>query len=104
MSGISRWAWAGLVAAVAAAPCAAGDSFADLLRRVPPQANAVLLIDADALHRGPHAAREGWATNHDRDSLHGADSLPAGVERLVVAALVNPTTLDHVWKVGIGAT
>src|SRR3954453_21368724 len=96
--------WVGAcLLAVCAAPCAAAD-FADLLKRVPAQANAVLLIDADAAHESPHGAKEGWARNHEKDSLGGIDSLPPAVERLVVAAQLNVTTLDPEWRIGIAAT
>jgi hypothetical protein len=81
----------GLAALLAARPCPAAESFADLARHVPDSANALLAIDVDALQKAP--GRVG-------DAL----GLPAGVERLVVAAQINPTTLEHVWKVGVAAT
>src|SRR3954468_7502105 len=102
MRRFDSWAWAGLLA-LSAAPCPAAD-FADLLKRVPAQANAVLLIDADAARKSPHGAKEGWAKNHEKDSLGGIDSLPPGIERLVVAAQLNVTTLDPEWRIGIAAT
>ena len=94
--------WAGLLGAFVS-PCPAAD-FSELLRRVPANANAVLLIDADAVHKSPHGTKEGWAKNHERDSLGGADGLPPGVQRLVIAGQINPSTLDADWKVGIAAT
>jgi len=88
---------------VAAGSSLAAD-FADLTRRVPAQANAVLLVDVDAIHRSPMGAKDGWAKNHEKDSLTGVDSLPAAVERLVIGAQIDPTTLDAAWKVGVAAT
>jgi hypothetical protein len=82
-----RRPWAGLAVLLAAAPAPAAESFADLARRVPDSANALLLIDAAALR-----------------AAHDPFGLPPGVERLVVAAQLNPCTLDHVWKVGVAAT
>src|SRR5947208_3266851 len=49
----------------------------------------------------PLAAKNGWAKNHERDSLTGIDGLPAGVERLVIGAQISPTTLDAAWRVGV---
>src|SRR5438477_8254992 len=95
------WAWAGLLAVSTTCPAA---DFAELLRRLPAQANAVLLIDADAAHRSPHGAKEGWARNHEKESLGGIDSLPPTVERLVIAGQIDVTTLDPTWRVGIAAT
>ena len=104
MSASHRWTWTGLAVLLVVAPCPAAESFADLVRRVPEAANAVLLLDAAALRESPFGRREGWATNHERSTLGDAGGLPPGVERLVVAAQINPCTLDHVWKVGIAAT
>jgi hypothetical protein len=102
MHRLSCWLCAGLII-VAARPCLAAD-FGDLIRRVPAQANAVLLVDVDAVHRSPMGAKNGWAKNHERDSLTGVDSLPETVERLVIGGQISPTTLDAAWKVGIAAT
>jgi hypothetical protein len=96
------WAWAGVLL-LTAGTCLAAD-FGDLTRRVPAQANAVLLVDVDAIHRSPKGAKEGWAKNHEKDSLIGVDSLPAAVQRLVIGAQIDPTTLDPAWKVGVAAT
>src|SRR2546421_10917488 len=85
-------AWAGLLA-LSASPCPAAD-FTELLKRVPANANAVLLIDVEAAHKSPHAAKEGWARNHEKDSLGGIDSLPPTVERLVIGGQGDPTTHD----------
>src|SRR4051812_31033358 len=102
MQRFSPWAWAGLLA-LSASPCPAAD-FAELLKRVPASANAVLLIDVDAAHKSPHAAKEGWARNHEKDSLGGIDSLPPTVERLVIGGQIDPTTLDPTWRIGVAAT
>src|SRR5438094_925234 len=104
MRGFYWCTWAGLLGASLSSSCLAGESFAELLRRVPAQANAVLLIDVDAVHRSPQAVKEGWAKNHERDSLHSVDSLPPEVERLVVGAQISPTTLEPIWKVGVAGT
>src|SRR5262245_61332972 len=98
----SLWVLAGLFF-VAAGPSPAAD-FSDLLRRVPAQANAVLLVDVDAVHRSPTAAKDGAAKKGDHDSLMGVDNRPATVQKLVVGAQISPTTLDPAWKVGIAST
>ncbi|HTK78518.1 MAG TPA: hypothetical protein VL371_24890 [Gemmataceae bacterium] len=90
-------AWAGLFL-LTAENCRAAD-FADLLRRVPAQANAVLLVDADAVHRSPMGTK-----TQERDSLTGVDSLPAAVDKLVIGAQISLTTLDPAWRVGVAST
>jgi hypothetical protein len=89
---------------LAAAPVSAAESFDELVRRLPPGGNALLLLDADALRRSPVGKRADWAANHERTALGDAVSLPPAVERLVVAAQLSPTTLEHVWKIGLAAT
>ncbi len=88
----------------AAAPCPAAEPFSDLVRRLPEGANAVLLIDAAALRRSEYGTRMGWAKNHQQDSLGHAESLPAFVERMVIAGDINPTTLKPVWRASVAAS
>src|SRR5262245_59453625 len=100
----SHRTWIALAAMLFASRLPAAEGFGELLRRVPGQANALLLVNVDAAHRSPQATKEGWARNHERDALGGIESLPPTVERLVAAAHINPTTLEPVWRVGIAAT
>lgn len=96
------WVLGGLLV-VTSGPSRAAD-FSDLLRRVPAQANAVLLVDVDAVHRNPATAKDGATKKGDHDSLIGVDNLPAAVQKLVIGAQISPTTLDPAWKVGIAST
>jgi hypothetical protein len=81
----------------------ANDSFADLLKRVPSQANAVLVVDVPALHDSPAGKKEGWAKKHQEDYLAHVARIPPVVQRFLIAAQVNPSTLETEWRVGLFA-
>jgi hypothetical protein len=79
----------------------AADDFQDLLKRVPEQANAILLFDVQAIRKSPLAVRENWAKTHEQDYLAGMSRLPPTANKVVMAALFNPSSLDHTWKIGL---
>jgi len=90
------------VAAVALfATDAAHGQFAELLKRVPGDANGILLIDVQAIQRSPLGRKENWAAKHKQDYLAGIGSIPPSVKQLVIAAQVNTTTLHDNWKISI---
>jgi hypothetical protein len=100
MRATHHYPWTVLAGLLFAAPCLAAEPFPDLVRRVPDTANALVLIDAKALHATPVGARIGSA----KGSLAVGGGLSPNIDRLVVAALISPTTLDHAWKIGIAST
>jgi hypothetical protein len=79
----------------------AAGQFAALLRRVPEHANAVLLLNLDAVKRSRLGVKEEWAAKHKENHLAGATNIPPNVQRLVIAAHVNPSTLHDEWKIAI---
>lgn len=89
-----------LAALLVPAACVAAD-FPDLLRRVPEQANALLLMDVQRLHNCPLGQKEGWAKHHERDYVSGVASLPPTAAKVVVAAHLDPGALEHTWKIGL---
>src|SRR5262249_38777913 len=75
--------------------------FADLLKRVPGDANGILLIDAQAIQQTPLSRKENWTAKQKQDYLAGVASIPPSVKQVVIAAQVNTTTLHDNWKVAI---
>jgi hypothetical protein len=71
------------------------------LRRVPEQANAILLVDLDAIKSSKIGIKEKWAARHKENHLVGATNIPPGVQDLVVAAHIDPATLQEQWKIAI---
>jgi hypothetical protein len=75
--------------------------FPPLLRRVPEQANAILLMDLDALKSSRIGIAEKWAAKHKENHLAGVSTIPPNVQQLVVAANINHSTLHDTWKIAI---
>src|SRR5207248_1393259 len=75
--------------------------FNDLLKRVPEQANAVLLLDPQAANNSPLGKREDWAKKHRQNFLGGLAGAAPTVTRALVAAQVNLATLQNTWEVAL---
>jgi hypothetical protein len=72
-----------------ARPLDAAD-FNDLLRRVPPGANAMMLIDANAVMKSPIAVRNGWKSKQEAAYVKKPFLLPPEADRVVIAAQLRP--------------
>lgn len=79
----------------------AADTFPDLLKQVPPQANAALFLDVNAVYESPLAVREKWSQQQDTYYLGGVSRFPRTASKLVAASLFSPGTLENDWEVGI---
>jgi hypothetical protein len=79
----------------------ADDTFPDLLKRVPVQANAVLFLDVEALYTSPLAQREKWGQQQDTHYMGGVRQFPLGAQKLVAASQFSPGTLENDWEVGL---
>lgn len=95
-------AWATLmVAAVSAVGCLppgparAADDPLDLLKYIPPQANAVVVVNVDNILSSPRAVKEGWAKLDRTEYLAGAVPVNPAVERIVLAKHLNPVAPGH---------
>jgi hypothetical protein len=75
--------------------------FPPLLRRVPEQANAILLMDLQALKSSRIGIAEKWAARHKENHLAGVSTIPPNVQQLVIAANINHSTLHDTWKIAI---
>jgi hypothetical protein len=82
-------------------PRFASGQFAELLKRVPSDANAILLIDAQGLLNSPLGQQQNWTAKQGQDYLAGIGSIPANVKQMVLAAQVNTTTLHDNWKISV---
>jgi hypothetical protein len=84
---------------LAAADSRAATPFDDLLKRIPEQANAVLVVDVQAAHNSPLGKKENWAELHRKTAVGGIVSAPPSVLRVAVGAQINPATLQNTWEV-----
>ncbi len=77
--------------------------YGDLLKRLPEHANALLLVDADALLDSPLGRREKWR-ERAADRPTGVLGVSTDVSKLAVAASVDLTSTEERWKIGMLAT
>jgi hypothetical protein len=90
--------------AICAPPCLAADDWSPLLGRVPETANALVLIDAQAILASPVAIREDWVKKQQTAYVQGTATLPPSVARALFAANLEPTTMHSRWEVGLLAS
>lgn len=79
----------------------AGDP-APLLKFVPPSANAVLLMDAEAVLKTSLARQNGWAKKHKAIAADRPMFLPPEAGAIVIASQLDPLNdLKQEWELGI---
>ena len=82
-----------LVLLVSSGSAFAGEPLAELLRRLPPNTNAIAVIDVKALYASPLGMKQGWKDK--RQVLFDESILPKNVAMIVTAAGVD---FDHLGK------
>jgi hypothetical protein len=88
------------VCLLAVSPSRAAGPYDDLLQWIPQDANALLLMDIHELHHCPLGKLENWTEKHTRVSL-GGSSLSPNIKKVVVAAQINPSTLQDTWEAAV---
>ena len=78
--------------------CFAQVSFTDMLHRVPSEANALVMIDADKIRNSPFAQSQAKA-NVNRHMI-----LPEEVDRVVLASNLDTVNLTPIWEAAIVST
>ena len=74
--------------------------YGDLLKRIPDQANAMLLVDVDALFNSPLGQREKWR-ERAANRPTGVLGVSTDASKFVVAAAVDLDSADERWKLGM---
>src|SRR4051794_23074009 len=69
--------------------------------KVPPSANAVLVIDVSGAYSSPLGIREGWAKRYSETNHASLGSLPPSVESLLIAGQFDFAQLEPNWQVAI---
>jgi len=62
--------------------------FDDLLRRIPPTANAIVVMDVAGIHESALAKKEGWMNKHEAAFVDRPLMLPPEADRLVLASRI----------------
>jgi len=102
-AGVGRWLALGWMAAslTLGGAAQAGDPAA-LLRYVPPTANAILLMDADAVKKTKLALKNGWSEKHKAIAAERPLFLPPEADAIAIASLVDVTNeFAQAWELGI---
>jgi hypothetical protein len=89
-------AWALVLGAYATAA-----DFTALANRVPGEANVIVLVDLEAILAAPLAQKEDWAAKIGDAFADGPLLTPPGTKKLALAALLDPTTMNTLWEVGV---
>jgi hypothetical protein len=100
MRNIREWMLTSLICLLVVPLGRAAGPYDDLLQWIPQDANTLLLMDVKALHKSPLGKQEDWAKKHTRVHL-GMSSMSPTMTKVVVAAQLNPSTLDYTWEAGV---
>jgi hypothetical protein len=79
----------------------ADDALSDLLNRVPEGANALIILRVDDAFNSPLGKKEQWAQKHAERYQVGSAKLPPNVQMAVLAAQLEPQTLNNTWEAGL---
>ncbi len=93
-----------LAIAMAAVACLAGPASADfksLLGRIPHDANAVVLIDAEGMLNSPLGVREGWKARMADAYARKPVIIPPDASRVVMAAWIDLADMETIWEVSV---
>src|SRR5262249_25436274 len=78
------------VALLLLAPLANAQEAFDLLKYIPPQANAVAVINTASILSSPRAQKDNWAKMEHTEYLAGPVPLTPLVQRMIIAKEMNP--------------
>ena len=91
-----------VAAALALTMCAAARAnFKSLSQRLPASSNAVIAVNVEKLLQTPFAKSEEWAQSSAAALANQPVMIPPGSTRLVMAAEVQPSTLESIWEMSV---
>jgi hypothetical protein len=80
----------------------AGAQFDDLLRRIPPDATAIVVMDVKGIHQSPIAVRRHWGQKHEQAYMQSPLILPPEADRIVLAADVDASNgFETKWEMAV---
>ena len=82
-------------------PVAKASDFDDMLKRLPPQSNLLVVMDISSILESPVGVKEEWKKQHENDYVGGTARIPPTARKLVVGAQLNPAKLDLTWTIGL---
>src|SRR5262245_62957478 len=91
--------------ALTAALASAAPPAADMLKRLPENTNAIVIVQVSEILKTPRAIREGWGKNNQQvEFLAGALPIYPTIDRVVVGSQFDPHNPGHSWYAAIIAT
>lgn len=91
----------GLALTILAGADPARAEFKDLLRRIPGEANTLLVVDVEKVLKSPLAIGAGWPQAQQEAYAAKPMVVPPGTTRVVLAAQLEPGTLRSLWEVSV---
>jgi hypothetical protein len=73
----------------------------DLLRRVPPSANVIVVMDVEGLINSPLGKKQGWADKYAARYGKSPLFVPPEARSVVVAAQINQLTMEPLWELAV---
>jgi len=89
------------MAVLAASAAATRADFTDLIGRIPPNANAIIVVDFEKVMKSPLAGKENWKDKQADAYSDRPMIVPPGATRLITAALIDTKTLSSDWEVSV---
>jgi hypothetical protein len=77
------------------------DRSAELVTKIPRDANAVFIVRVHDILQTDRAQREDWTTKQTEKFLAGQTAVPPWVETLVVGSLVRPSIPENAWSAAL---
>ncbi len=75
--------------------------FAELVRRVPDTANALVLLNVQKVHDSPLAIREGWKEKQEKAFENGMILVPPQATHFLSAAQIDFEVLEPLWQLAL---
>ena len=76
--------------------------FDDLLRRIPSDATAIIVMDVKGIHQSPIAVRRHWGQKHEQAYMQSPLILPPEADRIVLAADVDASNgFETEWEMAV---
>ena len=84
-----------------ACSCSGFAQFASLVARVPKDANALIMLNAEGIRRSPLARKQGWDTKLSDAYEAGLIVLPPQGQYMVMASKIDLDFMEPVWEVAL---
>lgn len=73
-----------------------------MLKRIPASANAVMVIDAEAVFSSPIAVKEDWKNQHEAEYVNKPMILPPEADQMVLASNMDPyRDFEQNWELAV---